>query len=125
MVSEKAKRAYRRALERLYEDRCSIYSFEKKKNPDTGITEYLEKTEYSDIPCRLSFKTLSAATQTDSQAIVAQETKLFIAPEIEVRENSKIVISKSGVELVYKNSGVPAKYLSHQEIVLENYKERS
>ena len=49
-----------------------------------------------------------------------QITKLFIAPDITITPRSNIEVTNAfGEVTVYKSSGEPAKYQTHQEIVLE------
>ena len=74
-------------------------------------------------PCKLSFETLKSAVQTDSAATVAQITKLFVSPDVSIRAGSKITVTQDGVTTDYTRSGVPAVYPTHQEIVLELFKE--
>lgn len=87
----------------------------------------LTKTEsvvvLEDQPCRLSFETLRAAVQTDTAAAVTQITKLFVSPDVVIRPGSKITVTQDNVTTDYTRSGVPAVYPTHQEIVLELFKE--
>ena len=74
-------------------------------------------------PCRLSFKTVTNANPSETGASsVVQTTKVFLAPEIKVKPGSKLIITQNGVTTEYKNSGKPAFYSTHQEIVLELFK---
>lgn len=124
MVSEKAKSAYRRAIERLYEDRCNIYESGYIKDLETGITKPKNNILIiENEPCRISFKNSVPTSQTESVANISQEIKLFIAPEHNIKEGSKIVVTRNGRELEYKCSGASALYDSHQEIVLTLIKE--
>lgn len=124
MVSEKAKRAYRRAIERLYEDRCNIYESGYIKDVETGITKPKNNIlVIENEPCRISFKNSVPTSQTESIANISQEIKLFIAPEHNIKEGSKIVVTRNGKELEYKCTGASALYYSHQEISLLFVKE--
>lgn len=44
--------------------------------------------------CKLSFEKLNAVVQTETAAATAQGVKLFLAPEIRVNSNSKIVVTQ-------------------------------
>lgn len=124
MVSEKAKKAYRRAVERMYEDRCSIYEVGSVRDRKTGITRPADNIlVVENEPCRLSFKSFGPANQTEGPAKLSQEIKLFIAPEMKIKEGSRVVIIRNGKTFEYRSSGVPAVYSSHQEIVLTYVKE--
>lgn len=108
----------RKSLERLYKDTCTIYEQQKVKNPITQVTSFEEVEVRKDIKCRLSFSSVTSANKGDV-ATIQQVAKLFIAPEIEVKPGSKIVITHEGVTTAYKRSGVPAIHSNHQEVVLE------
>lgn len=121
---EKYIKAYRKSIEKLYDDVCNIYESGYIKDQETGITKPAE-----DIPvvvnqeCRISFKNLGSAFQTEGPAKLSQEIKLFIAPELIIKEGSKIVVIRNGRTREYKNSGTPAIYDTHQEIILTLVKE--
>lgn len=123
--TEKLLKFYRGSLERLYTDICSIYEYQKAKDPKTKITEAKLVKVFENVPCRISFKNIAAVQQTDSSATISQITTLFISPEIVIKENSKIDIIRNGRVLEYKNSGTPAIYCTHQEISLSLYKENA
>lgn len=105
------------AIETLYTDFCDIYGY--VDNIEDGISHGQEQTLlYEHQPCRVSFSGLTAADQTDTVAVTDQTVKLFISPEISVREGSRIVVERDGEVLKYRHSGKSAVYPSHREIVL-------
>ncbi len=65
---------------------------------------------------------MTSAEKGDAVTI-AQVTKLFIAPEINIKAGSKLVITHEGVTTEYIRSGVPAIHSNHQEVVIELFKE--
>ena len=112
----------RKAVESLYDGKCTITEHQKikKENKSTGFQDVVV---LEDIPCRVSFKTISNTSQTDTGAsAVVQVAKVFLAPEIQVKPGSKLTITQKGVTTEYKSSGKPAFYSTHQEIVLELFK---
>ena len=109
--------AQRKALERLWKDRCTIYTQEKVKDPTTKLTDFEEKPLLQDQPCKLSFETLTSSTG-DPVATVSQSVKLFISPDVVIKAGSKIIVTQHGRTTEYSNSGVPAVYPTHQEIML-------
>lgn len=113
----------RRAMELLYEHTCTVIEYRKVKNPVTKITEMKEIAVLENQPCKLSFSTIKSSEQTESANQVNQVIKLFIAPEVEIKEGSKLVITHNGKVSEYKNSGVPSIFPTHQEIVLELFNE--
>lgn len=114
--------AYRAALESMYTGLCTITEWQDVKDPVTQITSKKEVDVLINQPCRLSYKTVTPTTQTDSPATVKQTAKLFIAPEIDVKPGSKIVVTQNGRTSEYNRSGEPAIYNHHQEIMLELFK---
>lgn len=110
----------KKAIEKLYTGLCTVTEFQTVKN-SSGITKPREVVVLKDIPCRLSFKAISAADMSYGNA-VTQEIKLFIAPEIEIKDGSKITVTQNGYTVNYCKSGEPAVYLSHKEIILELFK---
>lgn len=70
------------------------------------------------IPCRLSYSTLSEAKQTETGASLTQTIRLFLSPCISVKEGSFLQVQRNGLTTSYQCSGTPAYYNSHQEIPL-------
>ena len=112
----------KKSIESLYTGTCTIteYVKVKKENKSTGLEEVVV---LENQPCRLSFSTINSATATETGASsISQVVKLFIAPEIKVKPGSKLTVSQNGITTEYKNSGEPAFYMTHQEIILELFK---
>ena len=112
----------RKALESLYDGTCTIteHNKVKKENKSTG---FVESVVVENQPCRISFKTINNTTSTETGAsALVSVVKLFIAPEIKMKPGSKITVTQNNVTTEYQNSGVPACYNTHQEIILELFK---
>ena len=116
MVSDNA---YESALKKLWNDRCSIFVKENIKDARAGKTKQADAIVFSELPCRLSFKTVTIPSQTDSAARTVQSTVLFLSKDVTVPPGSKIVVTHEGVKREYTQSGVPAVYSYHQEIPVE------
>lgn len=114
-----ARKTQRKAIEELYEHTCTIKEYKSVKDPISKQTKKQEVIVLENQPCRLSYESVKQANQTEANAIVQQVIKLFIAPEIEIKEGSKIFITHEGRTTEFKHSGKPAIYSSHQEIILE------
>ncbi len=115
----------RKALELLYEGTCTVTEHRKvtKANKSTG---FQDNVVLVDEPCRLSFKTITNTNQSDNAAsAVAQVTVLFISPDVKITPGSKITVTQNGVTTDYQQSGQPAMYNTHQEIVLDLFREWS
>lgn len=111
----------RKALESLYDGKCTITEYQKiqKENKSTAFKEVVV---LENQPCRLSYQNITQTTQTESGSTLSQSVKVFIAPEIVVKPGSKLTITQNQVTTEFQNSGQPAHYFTHQEIVLELFK---
>lgn len=119
MLSKNQVVKARKAIESMYDGTCTIIERQKVKLPNKS-TGFKDIVVLEDIPCRLSFKTITNTNQTEtSVSAVVQVTKVFIAPEIQVKPGSKLTITQNDVTTEYKSSGQPAIYTTHQEIELE------
>ncbi len=110
---------HRAAIESLYEDRATISRYIETK-VGSGATKLSKDPVpvYADQPCRISQKALGTNDQTEAQNNVRYETKLFIAPELEIKQGDLIDIARGSVTRSY-TAGEPFPYWSHQEISLE------
>ena len=118
-----AQGAARKAIEATYFGTLTVTEMKKGMDAKTKLTKAEPVVTLENQPCKLSFETLKSAVQTDSAATVAQITKLFVSPDVSIRAGSKITVTQDGVTTDYTRSGVPAVYPTHQEIVLELFKE--
>lgn len=119
---EAARKAARRAQEATYEGICTIYEYRDVTDEKTKLSSEEEIAVIENQPCKLSFEKLNSVVQTETAAVQAQGVKLFLAPEIVVSSNSKIVVTQNGVTDEYSASGIPAIYSTHQEITLESFR---
>ena len=113
----------RKVIESTYCDTCTVVEYQKTKVKGVVDTEEVKVLE--DQPCKLSFEDINVAAKTEAATEITQEIKLFIAPEIEVKSGSKIIVTHCGKTYEYARSGIPAVYETHQEILLEAYRERA
>jgi hypothetical protein len=114
-----AKKQARKAIESLYDCTCTIRAYESLKDPikkDTkqGINPV---PKYADKLCRISKQRLSKNTQTDTTNQVYYEIKLFIAPEIIIKQGDEIEVIKEGITTKY-TAGEGYPYVTHQEVIL-------
>ena len=121
---QKARQAAKKVIESMhYDGICSVTEREKVIDDNTKITGYQDVVVLENQPCHLVFKTVNSAAQTESAAAVEQTTELLISPDIIIRPGSKITVTQEGVTTDYTYSGVPAVYATHQQIVLELFRE--
>ena len=127
MVSaiEAARKAARKAQEQLYDGVCTVIEYRKVKDEKTKLSGMEDVIVLEGQPCRISFSKVSQSIQGESSANISQSIKLFISPDVTIQPGSKITVTQNGVTTVYKSSGVPAVYATHQEIMLELYEERT
>lgn len=112
----------RQAVERLYTGIMTVTEYKPETNAETKITSNQEIALMTDVPCRISYKAISAANMQGGVAVTEQSIKLFCAPEIVIPPGSKITVTQNGRTAAYKQSGEAAVYPSHQEIMLELFK---
>lgn len=115
--------AVREVYESTYCDKCNIT--EKVKNKVDGVISFSDEIVIENQPCKISFESIPSTTESNTMASMAQSTKLFLTPEIEVKPGSRIDVTHLGVTTAYKRSGKPAVYHTHQEIMLELWEERA
>lgn len=119
---ERAQRAARKAQEAMYEGLCTVIDYGEVTDEKTKESYEGEVVALEGQPCRLSFEKSGSAVQTAAAAAISQGVKLFLPPEIQVKSNSKIVVTQNGVTKAYSASGEPAVYATHQEIPLELFR---
>ncbi len=113
--------AQRKALEKMWKDRCTVIQKVKITDPDTKLTDFRETPLLEDQPCKLSFEKL---TSTDGEHTAAkfQTVKLFLSPDVVVPAGCKILVRRlNGLEreFVFAHSGEAGVFTSHQEIYLD------
>ena len=114
--------AYKKAIQRLWTGKATVYVRVGALNPTTGRTEQTEQASATEQPCRLSHKTVKNTEPAEAAAQVTQTTVLYIDPSVEIPEGSKVTVTQNGVTRDYGRSGTPAVYTSHQDVPLELWK---
>lgn len=114
---DKAMALARKAIESTYTGLCTIVEYQEV------VVDYETRTEEVIVlesqPCKLSKKAISSASQAEVASTVAYAPLLFIAPEVEIKPGSIIIISQNGVTRKYERSGEPFIYETHQELTLQ------
>ena len=108
-------------LESTYFDRCNIKRKEKIKNPNTGVTETVEKIIAENVKCALSKKDVPVMT-SDGVGKLAFSHLLFLNPNVDIKEGDTVEVNRMGKISIYLASK-PFFYSSHSETLL-SYKER-
>lgn len=119
MLSKAKMVKARKAVEMFYTGTCTVVEYQEVKKANKS-TAFEEVVVLENQPCRLSYSTIDRTSGTDTGASsIVKITKLHISPDINVKAGSKIIVTQNNATEVYKNSGEPAIYTTHQEIVLE------
>lgn len=100
----------------MYTDVCNVYNQQKIKV--NNKTKFENVLVIENEPCRLSYDNPKIAVQTESSTNLSNNVKLFISPDIEVVEGSRIEVVREGKTYQFKCSGMPSMYPTHQEIKL-------
>lgn len=118
---------HRAAIERLYEDRATIKRHGKSRKP-SGETTLGLVVIHEDQPCRLSQKQLAVNGQTEAQNDIAYDAKLFISPDLEIRQGDDVVVTRGkntatgwqpiGAAVTYTAGEPFPPYPTHQELNL-------
>jgi len=119
---------HRKAIERMYTDRATI-SREIESESPSGETKQTQAAVYENQLCRISQKALSQNAQSEAQNDVRYETKLFIAPELDIRQGDGIDIARGQIrngvwsplagKILTYTAGEPFPYSTHQEISVQ------
>ncbi|MCX4347856.1 MAG: hypothetical protein OSJ38_11505 [Lachnospiraceae bacterium] len=118
-ATQAAQKAARKAIEATYFGSLSVTEQKKVKDEKSKLTKTESVIVLENQPCKLSFETVKVAAASDTAATVTQITKLFVSPDISIKPGSKITVTQDGITENYTHSGVPARYPTHQEIMLE------
>ena len=112
----------KRAVEHLYDGRMTVEEARKEKNAK-NITTLVWSAVIEDVPCRVSYKTVTPAGRSDTVDSIAQAITLFTAPDIDIKPGSRVTVTQRGRTMRFSCAGIPAVYESHQEIPLTRWEE--
>ncbi len=124
MLSKNQVELIKRNLQKTYTGRCTITEVTKVKEPNRS-TSTKEVETVKDEPCRLSYEKITQANSNGMNYNVSQTIKLFIDPKVNISPGSKITITQCGEKESFKASGKPARYDTHQEVLLTLEKDYS
>ena len=118
-----AQKAARKAIEATYFGTLTVTEHQTVKDEKTKLTKSVDVVVLQDEPCRLSFEKMQTAVQSESAATIVQGAKIFVSPDISIKAGSKLTVTQDNVTTDYTRSGESAIYTTHQEIMLELFKE--
>lgn len=120
---------HKKLIEQTFIHTCDIYEFAPQFDEKTKRTITKEILKYENISCKLSQSVsetgLDKTVSQDEYNKISRHIKLFIGTDIDIKAGSKIIVNYNNVVEIFKNASVPAVYQTHQEIVLESFKERA
>jgi hypothetical protein len=107
-----------KVVESLYDSSCTIIrEGDKHKDPVTKESKNRKITICENQSCRVSRQSLSKNNQTDTVNKISYEIKLFIAPELEIKQGDIVEVINKGVSTKY-TAGEGFPYNTHQEVIL-------
>ena len=117
MAKDKLVGAYRSQIERLYTHKVTIIETEMVFNPEKYRSEPQEVIKYENQPCRISFNSQKVDDQ-DLNTASSNMAKMFIAPEVIIKDSSKIKANINGQTVDFSKSTEPFLYPTHNEYTL-------
>lgn len=103
-------------IERMYRGKLTIHEWTLVTDPETHISSETEVVTVEEQPCLLSNTSTAPTTSADGVPSVTKVTKIFLAPDIAIKEGSKLIVTQDGVTNTYERSGIPSVYPTHQEV---------
>ena len=89
------------------------------ENETGNITRAKWQTVYKNIECALSTGN-NPTNQTETVNNIQYNSKIFLAPEIQINPGDKIAVNRLGKkELLFESAGEAAVYETHQEIMVK------
>lgn len=130
MISNAWKNTARLACEALFDCECRVIVQKKYKAAD-GSVKLKDEVLFENLPCRLSYGTLSTAKKgsrlerlsftrkNDTLAAeISATVRLFVSADADIPPGSKVVVLKEGREMQFICSGIAAVYPGHREILM-------
>lgn len=114
----------RKYIERMYLDTCTVIEYAEVTDPETHISGMQEVIVHENIPCKLSHHLPMTSTEGVASGL-RLSSYIYVSPDITIKPGSKIIVTRNGKEIAFKNSGEPAMHINHQKIMLEVYDERA
>ena len=110
-------------LAMTYTDLLTVKRKEKVKNPNIGVTEYVEVVIVDGVKCALSKDKRTNIMEVDGLGALNESYQLFANPAVDVKAGDTLIIKSLSGEDTFKASSKPFRYSSHLELYL-SYKDR-
>ena len=118
MVGISSLEMVKRAMRVLWTDVMTVEGVVPEEDTDTKITSHDSNVLYENEPCRISFHNISVVTGGNFPQ-QNQIIKLFCDETLVIPPGSTITVIRQGKPVKYYQSGMPALYPTHQEILLD------
>lgn len=105
----------RKYVELLYTDTVNIYEYVNVTDPVTHITSSVKQLVTENEPCRMSYLS-NREIQGDYYDSSEVKIRLFVRPDLVVKNGSYLEVTRDGVMQKFICSGYPRRYKSHLEI---------
>lgn len=113
----------RRICENRYDALCKVEAYVQNRDAGTCITSSTPTTIFADVRCRLVHESVPQTANENGAPATTEISTLLCPTDLDIPEGSRITVTQHGHTEVYRCSGRPALYDSHQEISLEAEKE--
>lgn len=111
------------AVEKKYTGTCKVEKYVNAVDASTKITKATIHTLYTDQACRLVIESAPGVDSSSKAPAVTYSATLLCSPSLIIPPGSHITVTQDGRTNVFKASGMPAVYPTHQEITLETDEE--
>lgn len=106
----------RNPLEALLIGRASVYEY-VKKDDENGVTQWVEELVAENVKCRLSHRIAAGESMPrDFVPETFKQYQLYTLPDVNIRANSKIVVTQRGLTGEFSNSGIPSRFEFHNQL---------
>lgn len=115
----------KKAIEPFYADVCRVYVNDAVTRD--SMTRFEKRVVYDTVPCRVSAKAYlfgeNAAKKSDNTLKVTKKAKLFVPTEYYIEPGSLIEVYSKGKKTLFCKSGSMSCYSSHNEVMVELWKD--
>lgn len=113
-----ARTQARKQWESLYEGTCDIYTYQQSYNADRHCLSSEKVLAVEGVPCRCALPGSGYGYESKTVSKLEQDIRLYLAPEVDIPAGSEITVTQANWKAVFKSSGTPRKYVTHQEVAL-------
>ena len=113
---------HKSVLESSWTDTCSVFENEYVFDQLSKTKQKTEVEKLSDIPCKLSYKSVSSADAGILVSTATKKAELFIGSDVEIKPGSKIVVKRENTAIEFSRTGDADILYSHRRYAVEMFK---